>query len=145
MCKDPQWLYKLGAINNKCVFSLNSITSALQTAARLSQQAELGGILEEIEVSSLTTTRWCCVTVLWLRETDWKLHYSLPAVFNVIKFNLFSLCYFSFRIWPLVWMILVASTSSLKRDLRWLPCLWLPLIPCQITWTWSPLWRRYDL
>lgn len=48
------------------MFSLNSITSALQTAARLSQQAELGGILEEIEVSSLTSTRWCCVTVILL-------------------------------------------------------------------------------
>ena len=45
------------------MFSLDSITSALQTAARLSQQAELGGILEEIEVRSLTYTRWCCVTV----------------------------------------------------------------------------------
>lgn len=33
------------------MFSLDSITLALQTAARLSQQAELGGILEEIEVS----------------------------------------------------------------------------------------------
>lgn len=32
-------------------FSMDSITLALQTAARLSQQAELGGILEEIEVS----------------------------------------------------------------------------------------------
>lgn len=32
-------------------FSTDSITLALQTAARLSQQAELGGILEEIEVS----------------------------------------------------------------------------------------------
>ena len=31
--------------------SLGSITQALLTAARLSQQAELGGILEEIEVS----------------------------------------------------------------------------------------------
>lgn len=34
------------------LFSLDSITSALQTAARLSKQAELGGIIEEIEVSS---------------------------------------------------------------------------------------------
>lgn len=33
------------------LFSLDSITLALQTASRLSQQAELGGILEEIEVS----------------------------------------------------------------------------------------------
>ena len=31
--------------------SLYRITTALQTATRLSQQAELGGILEEIEVS----------------------------------------------------------------------------------------------
>lgn len=34
--------------------SLDRITLALQTAARLSQQAELGGILEEIEVSFTT-------------------------------------------------------------------------------------------
>lgn len=32
--------------------SVDRITLALQTAARLSKQAELGGILEEIEVSS---------------------------------------------------------------------------------------------
>lgn len=36
------------------MYVLYSITLALQTAARLSQQAELGGILEEIEVSSLS-------------------------------------------------------------------------------------------
>lgn len=35
-----------------------SITLALQTAARLSQHAELGGILEEIEVSLEMSTRW---------------------------------------------------------------------------------------
>lgn len=38
-----------------------SITMALHTAARLSPHAELGGILEEIEVSSLSATRWCYV------------------------------------------------------------------------------------
>lgn len=48
---------------NKWVFSLDSITMALQTASQLSQQAELGGILEEIEVNFKTTTRWCCLTI----------------------------------------------------------------------------------
>lgn len=37
---------------------LGSITLALQTAARLSQHAELGGIIEEIEVSIYISTRW---------------------------------------------------------------------------------------
>lgn len=50
---------------NKWVFSLDSITMALQTASQLSQQAELGGILEEIEVNFKTTTRWCCLTIFW--------------------------------------------------------------------------------
>lgn len=45
------------------MFSLDSITMALQTASQLSQQAELGGILEEIEVNFKTTTRWCCLTI----------------------------------------------------------------------------------
>ena len=63
------------------------------------------------------------------------------------KYNhvLIHLCFFPFRIWRLVWMTLVESTSSLKRDLRQLPCLWLLLTPCQIMSTWSPLSRRYDL
>lgn len=125
-------------INNKYLFSLDRITLALQTAARLSQQAELGGILEEIEVSFKTSTRWCCVTVLWF--TEWQ---SCGRFWAVLRFNTFF-CFLPLRTWQLVWMILVASTSSLKRALRWLPCLWPLLIPCQIMWTWSPLWRRYD-
>jgi len=36
------------------VCSVHSVTLALQTAARLSQQAELGGFVEEIEVSTTT-------------------------------------------------------------------------------------------
>lgn len=43
-----------GLISNYFMFCSHSITLALQTAARLSQQADLGGILEEIEVNSLT-------------------------------------------------------------------------------------------
>lgn len=47
---------------DKCVLILDRIISALQTASYLSQQAELGRILEEIEVSSVPPTRWCSVT-----------------------------------------------------------------------------------
>uniref|UniRef100_A0A3Q2XYJ8 Dolichyl-diphosphooligosaccharide--protein glycosyltransferase subunit 2 n=1 Tax=Hippocampus comes TaxID=109280 RepID=A0A3Q2XYJ8_HIPCM len=45
-----------------------AITLALQTATRLSQQAELGGILEEIEVRALTSTRRRSVTCLCLHS-----------------------------------------------------------------------------
>lgn len=95
------------SINNKYLFSLDRITLALQTAARLSQQAELGGILEEIEVSFKTSTRWCCFTVLWF--TAWQ---SCRRFWAVLHFNtFFAFCLsgpdssFGWSWWPLppVW------------------------------------------
>lgn len=46
-----------------------SIISALQAASRLSQQAELGGILEEIEVILPASTRWCHIAAV---ESVWE-------------------------------------------------------------------------
>lgn len=80
-----------------------------------------------------------------LTQTD--THWALMMYSVVVSAEWhFKTCFCSFfRIWQLVWMISVASTSSLKRDLRQLPCLWLLLMACQIIWTWSLLSRRYDI
>lgn len=104
------------------LFSLDSITLALQTASRLSQQAELGGILEEIEVSC-------------------PLGGAVIFIIRAKKINFFSLF---FRISQLAWMILAVFISSLKKGWRRPPCLWRQRMLCQITWTLNLPLRRYE-
>lgn len=55
---------------------------ALQTASQLSQQAELGGILEEIEVNFKTTTRWCCLTIFLIYSKKSYIFKTGPIVFT---------------------------------------------------------------